>query len=59
MNTGSHTLEQFKKDLYALGLRAGNTVMMHSSYKSLGGLRAVPAIATSQMEHMLIAYIRK
>lgn len=38
MNTSLHTLEQFKKDLYALGLRAGDTVMMHSSYKSLGGI---------------------
>ena len=33
-----HTLEQFKKDLYDLGIRPGDTVMMHSSYKSLGGI---------------------
>jgi len=38
MNTSSHTLEQFKKDLHVLGLHAGDIVMMHCSYKSLGGV---------------------
>lgn len=34
----SHTAEQFKKDLSALGLCSGDTVMIHCSYKSLGGI---------------------
>lgn len=33
-----HTLEQFKKDLKALGINPGDTVMVHSSFKSLGGI---------------------
>lgn len=34
----AHTKEQLKEDLYALGLRTGDTVMMHSAFKSLGGI---------------------
>ena len=33
-----HTKEQLKRDLYNLGIRAGDTVLMHSSFKSLGGI---------------------
>ena len=33
-----HTTEQFKSDLRALGICAGDTVMMHSSFRSLGGI---------------------
>ena len=33
-----HTGNQLLKDLTALGIREGDTVLMHSSYKSLGGL---------------------
>ncbi|MBQ8402121.1 MAG: AAC(3) family N-acetyltransferase [Clostridia bacterium] len=33
-----HTCEQLKHDLSALGISAGDSVLMHSSYKSLGGL---------------------
>lgn len=33
-----HTKEQLIKDLYNLGIRAGDMVLMHSSYKSLGGI---------------------
>ena len=33
-----HTKEQHIKDLYNLGIRAGDMVLMHSSYKSLGGI---------------------
>lgn len=32
----SPTLQKFQQDLYALGLRPGDTVMIHSSFKSLG-----------------------
>ena len=33
-----HTKEQLKQDLYNLGIREGDTVLMHSSFKSLGGI---------------------
>ena len=33
-----HTVEQLKKDLSAIGIRPGDTVLMHSSFKSLGGV---------------------
>ena len=33
-----HTCEQLKHDLSALGISAGDSVLMHSSYKSLGGI---------------------
>ena len=33
-----HTAEQLMHDLAALGVQAGDTVLMHSSYKSLGGI---------------------
>ena len=33
-----HTKEQLMNDLSALGIRAGDTILMHSSYKSLGGI---------------------
>ncbi len=33
-----HTLKQFENDLYRLGIVPGDTVMMHSSYRSLGGI---------------------
>lgn len=33
-----HTKEQLKKDLSALGIRPGDTILMHSSFKSLGGI---------------------
>lgn len=36
MNT--HSKEQLKQDLHALGISAGDTVLMHSSYRSLGGV---------------------
>ena len=38
MSVKLHTAEQLKRDLYALGLKSGDTLMMHSSYKSLGGI---------------------
>ncbi len=34
----SHTKEQLKQDLYNLGIRPGDTILMHSSFKSLGGI---------------------
>ena len=37
-----HSLEQFKKDLKALGINEGDMVMVHSSYKSLGGIEDGP-----------------
>ena len=33
-----HTTEQLKNDLLLLGVVPGNTVLLHSSYKSLGGI---------------------
>ena len=33
-----HTKEQLKQDLYNLGIRPGDMVLMHSSFKSLGGI---------------------
>lgn len=33
-----HSLEKFKQDLLALGVKPGDTVLMHSSFKSLGGI---------------------
>lgn len=33
-----HTLRQLESDLRALGLCAGSSVLMHSSYRSLGGV---------------------
>jgi len=42
MSASLHTIEEFKKDLYDLGLRAGDTVLLHSSYKSLGGIEGGP-----------------
>lgn len=33
-----HTIQQMKDDLCALGVCSGDTVMMHASYKSLGGV---------------------
>lgn len=33
-----YSAEQFHRDLLTFGLKAGDTVMMHSSFKSLGGI---------------------
>ena len=33
-----HTTQQLKQDLAALGVCPGDAVLMHSSYKSLGGI---------------------
>ena len=33
-----HTKEQLKQDLSALGVQPGDSILMHSSYKSLGGI---------------------
>ena len=33
-----HTLQQLKQELAALGIQPGDTVLMDSSYKSLGGI---------------------
>lgn len=33
-----HTIEEFKRDLALLGVKPGDAVMMHSSYRSLGGI---------------------
>lgn len=33
-----HTAKKFKEDLYDLGIREGDTLMIHCSYKSLGGI---------------------
>ena len=33
-----HTKQQLKNDLAALGIHPGDTVLMHASYKSLGGI---------------------
>lgn len=38
MSEKTHSLEQFKQDLKALGVQPGDTLLMHSSYKSLGGI---------------------
>lgn len=43
MGGNLHSIEQFKADLRALGLKEGDTVMVHSSYKSLGGIEEGPA----------------
>ncbi len=43
MGENLHSIEQFKADLRALGLKDGDTVMVHSSYKSLGGIEDGPA----------------
>lgn len=34
-----YTKEKLKSDLYSLGIRAGDTVLMHSSYKSMGEIQ--------------------
>ena len=34
----THSKEQLKRDLGTLGVSAGDTVLMHSSYRSLGGI---------------------
>ena len=52
MNT-LHTIEQFKNDLYALGLRPGDAVMMHSSFKSLGGIENGAAGVFAALEELL------
>ena len=33
-----HTCEQLRADLQALGIHPGISLLMHSSYKSLGGI---------------------
>ena len=33
-----HTVQQLKHDLAALGIRPGDSILMHSSFKSLGGI---------------------
>ena len=38
-----HTTQQLFDDLKALGVNPGNTILMHSSWKSLGGLEGGPA----------------
>ena len=38
MSSMLHSAQQFRSNLLALGLKAGDTVMMHSSFKSLGGI---------------------
>ena len=38
MSEYAHTAERFKADLRALGICEGDTVMMHSSFRSLGGI---------------------
>ncbi len=38
MTDKTHSLEKFKSDLSALGVMPGDTVLLHSSYKSLGGI---------------------
>ncbi len=39
MEKSLHSLEEFKSDLISLGVRPGDTLLMHSSYKSLGGIQ--------------------
>lgn len=34
-----HTKEQLKQDLAALGIQPGDAILMHSSYKALGGIQ--------------------
>lgn len=48
-----HTKEQFQQDLYALGLRAGDTVMMHSAFKSLGGIEGGAQVVFSALFELL------
>ena len=38
MEAALHSAEQFRRDLLALGLKSGDTLMMHSSFRSLGGI---------------------
>ena len=33
-----HNIDELKRDLTSLGIREGDTVMLHSSYRSLGGI---------------------
>ena len=32
----AHSVQKMKEDLYALGVRPGDTLMVHFSYKALG-----------------------
>lgn len=48
-----HTAEQFKKDLIALGLRPGDSVMIHCSYKSLGGIEGGAKAIFAALEELL------
>ena len=38
MKTNAHSKKQLKEDLIKLGIKPGDKLMMHSSYKSLGGV---------------------
>ncbi len=53
MELNSHSVEQFVADLQALGLQAGDTVMMHSSFKSLGGIEGGAAGVFEGLERVL------
>ena len=48
-----HTAAEFKQDLEKLGLRAGDTVMIHSSYKSLGGIEGGAAAVFGALQEIL------
>lgn len=48
-----HSVEKFVSDLQALGLQAGDTVMMHSSFKSLGGIEGGAAGVFEGLEKLL------
>jgi len=48
-----HTAAQFKQDLMKLGLRSGDTVMIHSSYKALGGIEGGAAAVFGTLQELL------
>lgn len=48
-----HTAAQFKQDLMKLGLRSGDTVMIHSSYKALGGIEGGAAAVICALKEVV------
>ena len=48
-----HTAKEFKEDLSRLGVRAGDTLMIHCSYKALGGIEGGAAAVFAAIEELL------
>lgn len=49
----AHSKTQLQRDLYALGIRPGDTVLMHVSYRSLGGIDGGPGAFFSAFMELL------